>query len=546
METNSEVQSTLRSLHQMVERMDQRLQRLESGSGFATEESVVAPPSPSPDVREDGLEFEIGERWLGPVGIVVLLVGITIFASYPFGDAFPPGAQILVSYLAAFGMLAVARGWRTSFVFTAHILLAGGVMLLYLSTLRLHFFQADPLIASATVGLAIQLPVIAVGFYAAVRRNVEHLAILALLMGLITGLCAEGIFGPTAIVLTAAALALISGPRQWWVAMIVGLALSSAGLLLWLLNAPVLGRPLQLVTEAPYIVVHLIVLFAVFGAVALKWAHEELWTPSTFLLALGNGGALLVFSLLAGDTQFENGVASTLTAAAAACLVLAALYWIGGQRPLETAIYACFGYVALSVAIIAQFGSPYCFAWLGWQSLLVISTAIWFRSKIIVVCNMLVYLGVLFVYLVMNPPDLATNLSYAAVALLSARVMKWQQERLTLQTDMMRTLYLASAFVIVPYGLYHGVPASYVSLSWVAAAGFYFALSLTLQNQKYRWMAILTMLLTVVYVFAIDLGRLSPVFRIVSLLVLGVALLAVSLMYSRHRRANTHGGDVQP
>jgi len=42
------------------------------------------------------------------------------------------------------------------------------------------------------------------------------------------------------------------------------------------------------------------------------------------------------------------------------------------------------------------------------------------------------------------------------------------------------------------------------------------------------------------------LGRLSPVFRIVSLLVLGVALLAVSLMYSRHRRANTHGGDVQP
>ncbi|MBT3344199.1 MAG: hypothetical protein HN712_13205 [Gemmatimonadetes bacterium] len=538
METNSEVQSTLRSLHQMVERMDQRLQRLESGSGFATEESVVAPPSPSPDVREDGLEFEIGERWLGPVGIVVLLVGITIFASYPFGDAFPPGAQILVSYLAAFGMLAVARGWRTSFVFTAHLLLAGGVMLLYLSTLRLHFFQVDPLIANTAVGLAVQLPVVAVGFFAAVRRDVEHLAVLALLMGLVTGLCAEGAFGPTVIVLAAAVLAVIAGPRQWWGAMVAGVVLSSAGLLLWLFNAPVLGRPMQLVTEAPYIVAHLVTLFAVFGVAALKWAQEDLWTTPAFLLAIGNGTALFVFSFLAGDTQFESGVAFAMTVAAAASLVLAALYWIGGQRPLETAIYACFGYMSLSMAIIAQFGSPSCFTWLGWQSLLVISTAIWFRSKIIVACNMFIYLGVLFVYLVMSPPDLATNLSYAAVALLSARVMKWQQERLTLQTDTMRTLYLASTFVIVPYGLYHGVPASYVSLSWVGAAGFYFALSLILQNQKYRWMAILTMLLTVVYVFAIDLGRLSPVFRIVSLLVLGVALLAVSLMYSRHRRAS--------
>ena len=295
---------------------------------------------------------------------------------------------------------------------------------------------------------------------------------------------------------------------------------------------------MQLVTEAPYIVAHLVTLFAVFGVAALKWAQEDLWTTPAFLLAIGNGTALFVFSFLAGDTQFESGVAFAMTVAAAASLVLAALYWIGGQRPLETAIYACFGYMSLSMAIIAQFGSPSCFTWLGWQSLLVISTAIWFRSKIIVACNMFIYLGVLFVYLVMSPPDLATNLSYAAVALLSARVMKWQQERLTLQTDTMRTLYLASTFVIVPYGLYHGVPASYVSLSWVGAAGFYFALSLILQNQKYRWMAILTMLLTVVYVFAIDLGRLSPVFRIVSLLVLGVALLAVSLMYSRHRRAS--------
>ena len=49
-------------------------------------------------------------------------------------------------------------------------------------------------------------------------------------------------------------------------------------------------------------------------------------------------------------------------------------------------------------------------------------------------------------------------------------------------------------------------------------------------------MGIGTILATVVYVFVVDLARLEPAYRIISLLVLGVVLLGVSVAYARQRR----------
>ncbi|MFQ6113892.1 MAG: DUF2339 domain-containing protein, partial [bacterium] len=124
----------------------------------------------------------------------------------------------------------------------------------------------------------------------------------------------------------------------------------------------------------------------------------------------------------------------------------------------------------------------------------------------------------------------------AAVALSSARILNWKKERLELKTDMIRNAYLASAFVIVLYGLYHAVPSNYVSLSWLGAALFYFGMSLALKNIKYRWMAILTIFAMIIHVFLIDMARLDPGFRIVLFLAVGVVLLVVSLIYTKHRK----------
>jgi uncharacterized membrane protein len=62
---------------------------------------------------------------------------------------------------------------------------------------------------------------------------------------------------------------------------------------------------------------------------------------------------------------------------------------------------------------------------------------------------------------------------------------------------------------------------------------FYYLMNLLIQNQKYRWMGHLTLVLTVFYVVVVGLRHLEPVYRIVSLLVLGVVLIGVSLFFTR-------------
>jgi uncharacterized membrane protein len=49
-------------------------------------------------------------------------------------------------------------------------------------------------------------------------------------------------------------------------------------------------------------------------------------------------------------------------------------------------------------------------------------------------------------------------------------------------------------------------------------------------------MALLTMSLTILYVFIIDLTTVDPIVRIVSFLVVGSALLAISMAYSRKKK----------
>ena len=131
-------------------------------------------------------------------------------------------------------------------------------------------------------------------------------------------------------------------------------------------------------------------------------------------------------------------------------------------------------------------------------------------------------------------------MSFGIVALISARILNWKKENLELRTELMRNAYLTSAFLIFPYALYHTVPKGYVSLSWVGIAGFYYLLSIILKNKKYRWMALLTFMLAALYLFAIGTINFEPIYRLISFIVLGLALIIVSILYTKVRM-KTHG-----
>lgn len=314
-----------------------------------------------------------------------------------------------------------------------------------------------------------------------------------------------------------------------------GLVLTFVAILLEAMNNPVLGHPLLLVASplwSTLILLPCIATFAV-GVLLRKDHRPEDWLQGAeafTTIFLGYG----ILSWL--TVSAEPGIFIAVHLASSALLLgLAVAFWVREKSSLATFFYAMAGYLALSIAIVKGFASPSVFVWLALQSIVVVATAIWFRSRFIIVANFIIYLSIIVSYLVVVQEETGLSLGFGIVALTSARILNWQKHRLALKTEAMRNAYLGIAFLIFPYALYHMVPRPYVSLSWIGIAGLYYALNGVIKAQKYRWMGHLTLMLTVLYVVIVGIIQLEPGYRIMSFLALAIALLAVSMAFTRLR-----------
>lgn len=500
--------------------------------------AVEAPPA-APE-----LESEIGEFWLSRVGVVALIFGLAFLVVYPFAD-FPAYLPSLIGYAAVGGLLGLARLWSRSLPDTSRIVFSGALFLLYFATLRLHFFSAQPAVASRALVLALVVLVLVVLYAVAWRRRSEYTALLATVLVLATGVFGD-IAGLGFALGAAAALAAVWLYRQlhWWRLGLLAVVLVYAAHLHWLLGNPLAGHPVRALGESHFNLLFLLVAGVAFISAGLVRPQEDEPVFLRVVRALATGGGLMVLGLL-NARLFHAGEAPWVQVLLAVVFLGAATaYWRHHRGLYGTGIYACLGYMALSAGIMTWFPPPDVYSWLAWQSLLVAATAVLFQSKIIIVANLFICGGIFLAYLLMARAAGAVSLSFAVVALLTARILNWQKDRLSLRTEFMRNIYLAAAAVIIPYGLYHVVPKSLVSTSWLLAAGGYFVASLVLGSRKYRWMAMATIFATVGYVFVVDFSRLEPAYRILSFLVLGVVLIGFSIYYAR-QRAKADGSQTE-
>jgi hypothetical protein len=485
------------------------------------------------------LEFRIGQYWLARLGALVLLIGIGFFISYPL-PGLPPLPAVIFGFTAIGGLFVLSRVWQKDYRYLSQILFGGSLVLLYFATLRLHFIGEHPLLHQKSLGMILLLAVLAGGLTLSVRKKSEVLA--AIILGLFY---TTSLFIDTAsiafslIVISAVLTAYLLLARGWRTLASISLILAYLSHLIWLFNNPLVGNPVQARPSPHGNWAYLPVYGTVFALAAVIQEKKRAGGVFGTLFSILNGSGFFVIGLfnVLGYYPEWTDLFGLWTAIFFAALGLAARKI--DPETKAAPLYVCFGFVALTLSIFARFPSPDYFVWLGWQSLLVIVIAIWFRSRIIVLANIFIYLGIYLWYLAAIPSNDLVNLSYAVTALVSARVLNWKKERLALKTDLIRNLYLASAFIIVLYGLHHAVSEKYVSLSWLGASLLYFTISLVLKNKKYRWMAILTAFATVVHIFVIDVSRSSPGFRIILFIGVGMVLVFFSLAYARNRKKST-------
>ncbi len=539
--TDETIQKELKSLSELFKRLELRVARLEEyleiGPAIEpkTEEAAAQVHTAETPEAPVSLEFRIGEYWLAHFGTVALLLGIAFILSYPF-QSVPPILISLLGYSAVAGIFALSHFWRDSNQYLSKILFAGGLILIHFTTLRLHYFGENPLLTNVVLGRSAVLLVLVLITYLAAKRGQAVYCGIALFLFYATSMIMDaGHFSLGLICLTAGLTGYFAYRHNWWNVTITSMVLANLTLLLFLLNNPLMGNALQAASDSYGSIYYVILCGAIFGGAQVVSRRQ----PSAFSEVLDttiNSVGLLILSTLALQLFYKAQLGSFYLAVSALLLILASLSWHRHQTRYASALYASFGFAALSIAIFSRFQSPDYFVWLSWQSLIVVSSALWFRSRIIIVINFLIYLGIFLAYLGTAPSDNFVNLSYALVALASARILNWQQERLQLKTEAMRIAYLTSAFVIVLHGLYQAVPANLVSLSWLGAAIIYFLLSLILHRVKYRWMAIFTLFAVLIHVFLIDTARMAAEARILLFLAVGVVLLAVSVLYSKQRK----------
>ena len=410
--------------------------------------------------------------------------------------------------------------------------------LLFFATLRLCFFGARHALEAASLpGGAALVAAAGLNLAVAARWKSPLLWGLVVVMGYATALAVGSAwFALTAIVVTSAVAAGVSVGQGWPALKLLAIALGYFTYLLWALNDPLLGRPAEIVTSFRAGLGFLLVIAVIFAGWPVRRAEGEPEETPANVGALINCcmgyGLFLLHSLAWLDTRF---FIVAHAGAFAVFLGLAVLFWARQRSRVSTFLYAMTGHLALSVAIVKAAPLPDVFVWLSLQSVVVAATAVYFRSRFIVVANFLIFVGIVAAYLTLAHKENGISLGFGLVALVTARLLNWQKDRLELKTELMRNAYLVSAFFVFPYAFYHLVPAAYVGLAWVGIALGYYALNLVVRNRKYRWLGHGTLLLTAFYLMIAGIGRLDPVHRNLSLLVLGVVLVVVSLIFTTLR-----------
>jgi len=530
------IESRLKSLETRLARLESVLVIRERENTNYSEEQVqpseVSFNSERTDEEEKGLESQIGQFGLAWLGNIVLLFGIIFLTQYLMiqGYRFP---SVILGYLAVLSIIFLSNYLKKTNLHLSFMFKMNAQVLLFYLTIRLHFFSATPILSNKTISVILLLFLIALQAYLSIRDKSQAFAALFVIFALTTGIvCDAAPLILPMLALVAAGAVYYFYRYNWKPLLIVTIILCYISSFVWLLGNPVMGHPMKLIAGQNSGVICFFGLGAVFSAVLLFRSKDK--SADDFLTAVTfvNGilySLLLIFIVLGFFSKNYVVLFSGLTIC---CLAYSIFLHSKYEWNFASAFYALYGFMAMSIAFHGLLGFPRVYLLLAVQSLVVVSMALWFRNRLIVVMNSILFLTIMVTYLVSSKSINDVNYSFALIALVSARIVNWKKSRLHIETDLMRNLYLIEGFFIVLYALYHAVPKQFITLSWTIAALLYFLLSFVLKNVKYRYMALGTMICSAFYLFLIDLAHIDLIYRVLALLFLAAISIGISIYYS--------------
>ncbi len=189
----AEFEETLRRNQNQIAALTRRVFQLETGEAAPASAPVDLPPPlhqqplveagpPSPPAPARDWEATVGTNWLNRIGIILLVIGITLFLGYAMASMGPAG-KIAVGATAGVAMLAAGYWYEYKGNFRPFSLgmLAGGFAVLYATAYASHAVPASRIFDNLAIGIALQTLIAVVAVWQAVQFESERAAILAFL-----------------------------------------------------------------------------------------------------------------------------------------------------------------------------------------------------------------------------------------------------------------------------------------------------------------------------------------------------------------------------
>jgi hypothetical protein len=520
-----------------------RLSSLESAIAITENKSIydpvkkvqIAEPTLYSDTSEEeekGLESQIGRFGLAWLGNIVLFFGIIFLTQYlmNLGQRF---SSVFLCYVSASAIFFLAGYLKKTNVHLSFIFRMNAYILLFYTTIRLHFFSTAPLISDKAIAVIILMLIVALQTYLSILNKSQAFATLSVLFALVLAFISDSThFMLLLVTLTAAGSVYYYYRFDWKPLLVATIFFTYISFFMWLFGNPFMGHSLQMISEHNSGVIYLFGIGTCFSLLLLFRKKDA--SSDDFLVGVtfANGILFTLLLLLVVLRFFSSDYVLLFAIITICCLIYSTILHTESDWNFASAFYALYGFMALSIALYGLFGLPRVYLLLSVQSLLVVSMALWFRNRLIAILNSLLFLAILAVYLLSSKSVDEVNFSFALISLISARIINWKRSRLKIETDLIRNLYMIEGFLMVLYSLLHAVPKQYITLSWTMAALLYFLLSIVLKNVKYRYMALGTMICAALYLFMVDLARIEIIYRVLALLFLATISIGISIYYT--------------
>ncbi len=496
--------------------------------------------------EDDGLESQVGKYGMAWLGNFVLLFGILFMVQFL-------ESKDMTLFSTLFGFVSVAvvymAGYltRTSYPYLSKLFVYNGHITLFVVTLKMHFSQPDPLIESRIAGLILVMFVIVPLLIRAYMKSKQVLAWLVIVMLTITAIASNStLFMLSLMMIVAIYTVLLVRKNGWWALLVFSIFFVYTTFLLWYFNNPFVTHTPEGISDMHGGLLFLLGTAFTYTLLTLLPESDKITQGqlNTSIVFNGLGFSFILALVITGF--FSSNFYLPLGIISVVALTFSAILQYRGTWKISAALYALYGFVVLSITIAGIYKFPVAFLLLSVQSLLVVSMALWFRSRFIVVMNTGLFLALLVTYFIFSEPVSKINFSFTLVAFVTARIINWKKDRLEIKTELIRNTYLITGFFMALYSLFHAFSGAYITISWTLAAALFFVLSIVLNNVKYRWLAITTMIVTAFYFFLFNLKNIGIGYRVIALMLIAVLSLTFSIYYSKRMKIKSKAMEDKP